>query len=92
MKTIADLKRKIILGIKLDCYNHWFKESLGIREIGHVQSNSFALLTKKKGVENVFFLSWCDFPKKNSVIFVDDKTFNIINPDNNELILTYTFI
>ena len=86
MKTIADLKRKIQLGVKLDCYNHWFKESLGIREIGHVQSNSFAFNTIKGT------LSWCNFPKKNEVVFIDDKTFNIINPDNKELILTYTFI
>ena len=86
MKTIADLKRKIQLGVKLDCYNHWFKESLGVREIGHVQSNSFAFITFKGT------LSWCNFPKKNEIQFVDDKTFNIINPDNKELILTYTFI
>ena len=86
MKTIADLKRKIQLGVKLDCYNHWFKESLGVREIGHVQSNSFAFITLKGT------LSWCNLPKKNEVVFVDDKTFNIINPDNKELILTYTFI
>ena len=86
MKTIADLKKKIILGVKLECYNHWFKESLGVREIGHVQSNSFAFNTIKGT------LSWCNFPKKNEIQFVDNDTFNIINPVNNELILTYKFI
>lgn len=86
MKTIADLKKRIVLGVKLDCYNHWFKTSLGIREIGHVQSNSFAFKTDKGT------LSWCNFPKKNEIVFVDNNTFNIINPDNQELILTYTFV
>ena len=86
MKTIADLKKKIQLGVKLECYNHWVKESLGIREIGHVQSNSFAFTTLKGS------LSWCNFPKRSEVVFVDNNTFNIINPDNNELILTYKFV
>ncbi len=91
MKTIADLKRKLTVGTKLHTYNHWFDKDMGIREIGHIQSNSFAFNTQKDGK---VVLSWCMYPKSNEIIFPvnDENKFIIVNPDNKEPILTYTFV
>lgn len=91
MKTIAELKRKLIVGTKLHAFNHWLNQDLGVREIGHVQSNSFAFNTEKNGE---IVLSWCMYPKTNEVVFpIDNENqFIIINPDNKKQILTYTFV
>ena len=47
MKTLADFKRKIQLGVKIDTYNHFTKKEMGIREISIVQSKLFAIATLK---------------------------------------------
>ncbi len=84
MRTLAELKRKIVLGTKLHTFNHWYNKDMGIREIGHVQSNSFAFKTDHNT------LSWCEFPKAKELIFEDTNKFTILV--DNEPCLTYTFI
>jgi len=80
MKTLADFKRKLVVGAKLDCTYHqafggrdeegqpiWIDENKGIRKLSTVQTNSFAFETVKKNGE--LSESWCDMPSaKLSII------------------------
>ena len=47
MKTLADFKRKLKIGVLLETENLYLKTNMGIRPISIVQSNSFALKTTK---------------------------------------------
>jgi hypothetical protein len=84
MKTIADIKRKLVVGSKWSCL--WecrnTGKDMGIREVAVVQSNSFGFRNPETG--NV---SWCDWPKKSEVVFMSEITFRIIHGD---IFLTYT--
>lgn len=82
MKTLKDLKKALEKGSKWHCYNHLFKNDLGIREVSIVQSNAIAFKTHRGD-------SWLQYPKKSEVIFhADGKGFDIVDSDLN-LILTY---
>jgi hypothetical protein len=89
MKSIADIKRKLVVGSKWSCLWECRNEgkNMGTREVNHVQSNSFGFRTIKAGGEVT--TSWCDWPKKSEVVFMSDITFRIIHGD---IFLTYTFV
>ena len=91
MKTLADFKRRISVGVKIDTMNHRYG-SFGVREVGHVQSNSFALTTIRTTGETV--LSWCDFPKAKDIEITSEDTATIFwgEGSRREAILTYTFV
>ncbi len=74
MKTLADFKRALKIGSMWEGFNHYYKTSLGIREVSKVQSNSFAFKTIKEGVESN---SWANFPKAKDIQFKDDGTVDI---------------
>lgn len=92
MKTIADIKRAMILGSQWHCIHHgfspnWTETDMGIRPISIVQSNSVAFKTSK-GTD-----SWIQFPKKAQVIFHNENSFSIIDPSFGlKPLLTYTLI
>lgn len=103
MKTIADIKRAIVVGAKFHTMFHrlptgkydenglaiYTDKDLGIREVSVSQSNSFAFKSVKP--DGSTSNSWCDWPKKDQVKFIDEKSFQIVNPDGKP-ILTYTLI
>ena len=67
MKTIADLKRKLVVGSKW--HTVWkcrdTESDMGVRKVNRIQSNSFGFESKKHPGES----SWCDWPKKSEVPF-----------------------
>ena len=87
MKTVADFKRRIAVGVKLHTTNHlafagrdenmkvlYKDEDRGIREVSIVQSTQFALKTEKH--DGTFYDSWCTFPKASECrVFGDFITF-----------------
>jgi len=89
MKTLADFKRAIQPGTKWEGFNHYYKSSLGVREISKVQSNSFAFKTVRDNGEVVD--SWADFPKAKDIAFNEDGTVDIYGIWDGEkrLLLSY---
>lgn len=84
MKTIADFKRKMTVGAKVNSKLYWQnKEKTGYDQINEhndrtviaSQSNSFALTMYDSGgrLRN----SWCDWPKKEELTIIDDNTAQI---------------
>lgn len=86
MKTLADFKRRLKVGVLLETesrYGH-----LGVRPISVVQSNAFALKTiNKEGKESD---SWCQFPKASDFEIEDENTVLILQ--NGNPVLRYTFV
>lgn len=93
MKTIADFKRKMIVGSIWQVTHEYIGDNpslpkdLGTRECGHVQSNSFAFKTMRDGKE---VLSWGDWPKKTEFKPIDDN--NAIVEKEGFVRLTYKLI
>lgn len=105
MKTIADFKRKLIVGAKVHCTLHrqvfvdpetkeviTKDEDKGIRPVSVVQSNSFAFQTTK--FDGSVVDSWCDYPTKDFIKFYpeDQNKVTILRKDNKLPALTYTFV
>jgi hypothetical protein len=90
MKNLADFKRRLKLGCKIET-THARMGSLGIREVSIVQSNSFALKTQRDGKA---IDSWCEYPKAKDIEFLDENTAVIYwgEGERREQILTYKFI
>lgn len=92
MKTLADFKKKIAVGVKLHTIYHQasagrdekgvllFKdEDKGTREISISQSTQFALKTKK--TDGTFVDSWIKFPKATECVIIDENTIQILERD-----------
>lgn len=106
MKTIADFKRKLVVGALVDTIHHkafshrdengnivYKDQPMGVRKLSIVQTNSFAFETIRTDGEKVD--SWCDIPKKTEVEFLDNG-LTIFEEDEilnkREPLLTYKFI
>jgi hypothetical protein len=91
MKTLADFKRRLKVGVRIETINANYG-SMGVRPISIVQSNSFAFKTVKTTGETVD--SWCEYPKAKDFEIVDKDTAIIYWETNKgrEPILTYKFI
>lgn len=84
MKTIADFKRKMVIGANVEA-KLYYKErgtdeyrlvsDFGTRPVSVIQSNCFAFKTTKVSGETVN--SWCDWPKKNDFHPIDENTVKI---------------
>lgn len=89
MKTIADIKREMTIGSTWHCM--WkcrdATKDMGRRPVSIVQSTKFAFRTVKQ--DGTVTNSWCDFPKKSDVEFINDNCFKIKHDD---IELTYTKI
>ena len=88
MKSVADIKRAMVLGSKWKAFHHPFSKDMGIREIGKVMSNQVAFKTETGS------LSYIDFPKKKDVVFNSPDSFTIfytddVNRGKPEAVLTY---
>jgi len=92
MKTVADFKRKLKLGVNVHTIYHlafdgrdesgvvkYKDEDRGVREVSIVQSNSFALNTTK--TDGTTQDSWCNYPKASQVKFTGENTVTILEPD-----------
>ena len=92
IKSVADIKREIKVGVKLACiYHHEFAgrdaemnvlykdKDMGIREISVVQSNSFAFKNIK--ADGTVSNSWCNFPKASEVVYYGNNSFTILDED-----------
>ncbi len=97
MKTIADFKRKMIVGAKVKSCLYRFKngeysvaDRHDIREVSIVQSNSFALKTWSTS-KNIYIDSWCRWPAKNEFYPVSPDTIEIRFQDGHGK-LVYTFV
>jgi len=95
MKTIADIKRAMQVGVKVHCFNHRLGKDMGVRTVSIVQTNSFALVTEVNGVLTD---SWCNFPKRDEVEYSDNSFTVLLDyarqgeaPDFKK-VLTYTFV
>ena len=91
MKTLADFKKRLQVGTKLETFNHNLNVSFGTRVISIVQTNAFALDTLRDG--NIIE-SWCQYPKASDFEILDNNTALIYwgSGDKREPILTYTFV
>lgn len=104
MKTIADFKRAMVLGTLVHCTFHCARkgrdpetgqviygdEDKGIRPVSIVQSNSFALKTTK--TDGTIVDSWCQWPKRDDVQFLNDGSVVIFEHDRDRgriPVLTY---
>jgi len=91
MKTLADFKRRIQLGVKVDTkYPNGFE--MPAREVSIKQSNSFAFKTAKK--DGTFDNSWMEYPKASMIEFPTENQATIFwdTRDGREECLTYTFV
>jgi hypothetical protein len=85
IKTIADFKRAMVPGTFWEAQHRYTNnnptppKSLGIREVGKAQSNSFAFKTDRGT------LSWCDWPKKSEFSTSDNGNVVVITTDFCEL-------
>lgn len=86
MKTLADVKRKMMLGSKwsLERTRNGQTEDVGVREIGLVQKNAVAF--KSGGSE----LSWLYWPKAKNIVIHDEKSFSVTGTGMFEL--RYTLV
>ena len=89
MKSIADIKRKMIVGsfwhTMWQCRGNY--KDMGRRTVAKVQSNCFGFKIIKAGGSEA--VSWCDWPKLSEVTFNSEKSFTIKHGD---IELTYTLI
>lgn len=101
MKTLADFKRQLKVGVKLAAIYHkhfagrteegkpvWTDKDLGTREVSIVQSNSFALKTPQ--TDGTFRDSWCHFPKAKECKINNDSV--VIYEEDGLPVLTYRFV
>ena len=102
MKTLADFKRRLIVGAKLNCVFHgkplvirenlnniiFFVPEPSERTVKKVQTNSVCF-TRPDGKE-----AWLTYPKSDEIEFPDANTAEIFVWRNaiREKILTYTFV
>lgn len=91
MKSLADFKRRIAVGVKLHTFNHNHGD-FGVPPISIVQTNSFALKTTRTDGRTLD--SWCHFPKAKDIEFPDADTAVIYwgEGERREKILTYKFV
>jgi len=91
MKSLSDFKKRLKVGVSIQTTFHTasdgrdekgvlkFKdEDRGVREVSIVQTNSFALKTKKDGKETD---SWCQYPKASECKILDENTIQILDRD-----------
>lgn len=88
MKSIADIKRKMVLNSKWHTLwqcNGCQETDMGIRRVGIIQSNCFGFESLRSPGQ----FSYCDWPKRSEVVFISDTCFQILH---GAIVLTYTFI
>lgn len=101
MKTVADLKRLIKVGVKLSSVYHldyvghnpetkkpiYKDKEMGIRSVSIVQSAQFALETETpKGKRD----SWMQFPKVKDLRINEDGSFTIL--EDGVSVITYKIL
>ena len=77
MKTLADLKRRILPGTRLRCLRNTSRPTLdgGEREVVRVQGNAFTwVLLGQKTAQTE---SWTYYPKAKGLWWIDDNTFEM---------------
>jgi uncharacterized protein YaiE (UPF0345 family) len=92
MKTIADFKRRLAVGVKVHTTYHqesagrdavgmiiFQDKDMGIRPISIVQSTQFALKTKYNETE--FRDSWMQYPKKEEFKILSENRVQILMQD-----------
>jgi hypothetical protein len=102
--SISGFKRNLGVGKKLHAVNHrsyggryadgsiiYEDKDMGVRAVSIVQSNSFALKTKRTDGTEVD--SWCAYPKASECI-IRDNSLVILEEDNGKMVpvLTYRFV
>lgn len=85
MKTLADLKRMMVVGSKWHGHHHLQNRDMGVKEVSKIQSKAVAFHTQMGD-------SWLEFPKAKSIAFhTDGKGFTILN-DLCEPVLSYKLV
>lgn len=97
MKTLADLKRRLKVGMSLNliyCRNRWdavaqplIEQKKFIRKIGKVDSVGFACESHKHPGQ----LSYCQWPKASGLKIENDTTFSLVESDGT-VSLTYEIV
>jgi hypothetical protein len=92
-KTIADIRKAMVTGSFWQTFHHGntsqpTKKDMGVRRVSVVQSGKFAFETIKS--DGTIADSWCDFPKKDSVIFHDTTPASFTITESGKPMLTYT--
>lgn len=102
MKTVADFKRKAVVGSKWHCVFHQkhdgrdpetgfmkiIDEDKGIREVSKQCTVHIAFKTTHKDGKVVD--SFLQYPKAKDVKFIDEDTMQVY--EDGRLLLTYTFV
>ena len=93
MKTVADIKRKMIKGTFWKATHHASGKDvdLGIRPVSKVQTNSFAF-KKTHADGKTTSDSWCDWPKKSEVTFYPENENKFSISHDGLMYLTYELV
>jgi hypothetical protein len=98
MKSLADFKRRVAVGVKVHTTYHGMRIvdgkvvngdiDKGVREFSIVQSNQFALRTPHS--KGGFINSWCHWPKASELKINSEDSVTIL--ENGAPLITYTFV
>ena len=75
MSTLADLKRRIVPGVRLRCIANTYRPILDgtIRKVFRTQGNAFTWFQESSDVAQKE--SWTYYPKARGLQWLDDNTF-----------------
>ena len=94
MRTLADLKRRIVPGVRLRCISNTYRPMLDgtIREVSRTQGNAFTWIqVESSGVGQKE--SWTYYPKARGLQWLDDNTFRLqLNEKRPEHTVTLAFL
>jgi len=83
-KSFAEVKRALTLGSTWEC-TFQGNNSLGIREVGEVQTNGVGFKTNRDT------LSWLYYPKAKFIVLTEGG-FDVLNERTGEVQLSYTLL
>lgn len=92
-KSIADIRKAMVVGSHWHTLHHgngadMSKKDMETRPVSILQSGKFAFATVK--ADGTKADSWCDFPKKENVIFHDTNPASFTITEGGKPLLTYT--
>lgn len=92
MKTLSDIKRRCVVGQKLQLTYHWINNPNLPLQVGAIRSIQKSLATKTQfsPLPNKTEGSWLAWPKASDVKVISDNEFHIY--EDGKLALGYKFV
>tara|TARA_R110002020_G_scaffold37165_3_gene112259 strand:- start:4172 stop:4444 length:273 start_codon:yes stop_codon:yes gene_type:complete len=75
MKSLADIKRAMVVGSEWEAYSYFGGKSMGVAPIHRVQKNAVTFMRNIGNGKQAE--SWFRFPKASEVDFIDEDTFTV---------------